>query len=171
MFSLIVIAITIVTLAALSVVAINYTPRWAPTAQLTHELAADGFVRLEKAFELASAAQASEQPPVPDGSSDGGLQANFRAHYGFLPKAPQGVSWSYGVSAVSGPFQNMHYFCLSGSEVGEGVYVGLERLARTLGPGQAVLGASCGANASAAPSAYPAAIALTYYVQFVPEVQ
>jgi hypothetical protein len=170
MFSLIVIAITIATLLAFSVVAINYTPRWAPTAQLTHELAASGFARLDKAFELASTAQPSEQPPAPDASVDGGLQAHFRVHYGFLPKAPHGLVWSYGRSAGAGPFQNMHYFCLSGSAVEEGVARGLERLGRTLGPAQAVLGSGCGAGVASTPGAYPAPVALTYYVQFVPEV-
>lgn len=171
MLSLIVITITIATLAALSVVAINYSPRWAPTAQLTHELAASGFVRLDKAFELASAAQPSEQPPAPDASPDGGLQGNFRAYYGYLPKAPRGLNWSYGFNAASGPFQNLHYFCLSGPAVDEGVVVGLDRLSRTLGNAQAVLGAGCGAMTPAVPTAYPAPVALTYYMQFVPEVQ
>lgn len=171
MFSLIVIAITIATLAALSVAAINYSPRWAPTAQLTHELAASGFVRLDKAFELASAAQPSEQPPAPDASADGGLRTQFQPYYGFMPKAPPGLGWSYGKNVASGPFQNLYYFCLSGPAVDEGVMVGLQRLGRTLGAAQSVLGAGCGDSTPSTPSAYPAPVALTYYVQFVPEVQ
>lgn len=171
MFSLILIAITIATLAALSVVAINYTPRWTPAAQLAHELAASGFARLDKSFEMASAAQPDELPPMPSADADGGLVARFQPYFGFMPKAPQGLAWSYGISPVAGAFQNMHYFCLSGTAVDEGTSNGLQRLTRTLGASQAVLAATCGAASGNLPNSYPAQLALTYYVQFVPEVQ
>jgi hypothetical protein len=169
MYSLILIAITIVTVSALSVVAINYTPWWSANAQHAHERAADGLVRLERAYELATAAHPDEVPPVPTAEADGGLQSLMGTYYGFLPAAPQAMSWRYGVQA-SGPFQGLHYLCVQGAGVPEGSYRGLARLATTLGPGQAVLSDSCGGTAMAAPSSFPAPVALTYYMQYVPEV-
>lgn len=169
MYSLIILAITIVTVSALAVVAINYTPWWTANAQHAHERAAEGLVRLERAYELATAAHPDERAPVPTGEADGGLASLMAPYYGFLPAAPQAMSWRYGAQA-SGPFQGLDYLCVQGVAVPEGSYRGLVRLATTLGPSQAVMSDNCGGTALAAPSSFPAPVALTYYVQYVPEV-
>lgn len=170
MISLTLVFITILVLAALSVAALNYTPWWAPRAQLAHEVAADGLMRLDRAYTLAASQSSSETGPAPTSDPDGGLRATLQPYYGFLPAAPRGMQWAYGLQSQAGPFQGMHYFCLYGAAVGEGEVLGVQRLSDTLGTMQAQLGSSCG-TAGPAPNAYPAALALTYYVAYVPEVK
>jgi hypothetical protein len=168
MFSLILATIAIALIAAYAVVAINYTPWWIPRAQIAQELTAEGLSRLERAYDLASAANA-DVPPAPTGASDGGLSQLMRAQYGFLPKAPANTTWTYGRQSAAGTFSGMDYICLSGMSVDYPEYVGLKRYANTVGPNEVVLSNACGATSSVGePSSYPATVALTYYMQYVP---
>jgi len=170
MSSLILLAITIATLAALSVAAINYTPWWIQNAQVSYDLAEKGFARLERAYELATASSPDETPPVPSNEADGGMRSLLATHYGFLPKAPKSMAWVYGHQS-SGHYAGLDYFCVRGAQVDEGTYRGLARLAKTLGATQAVMTIGCAGATASTPSGFPAPAAMTYYVQYVPEVQ
>lgn len=173
MFSLILVAITIAILSALAVVAINYTPWWIGRAQIAHEVAADGFATLERAYELASAAaMPADTPPGVTGNLDGGVQARLKPYAGFVPKAPPGMSWKYGHQAVAGAFEGLDYVCLHGDATDFAEYKGAMRLADTWGSSQAVLAGQCGAvTPTGAPSSFPGPVALTYYMQYVPGVR
>jgi hypothetical protein len=170
MVSLIVVFLTIAFLAALAVTAINYTPWWVGRAHIAHELAERGFPKLERAYELRSTI--NNAPPVPDtGVSDGGLNMLMQPQFGYLPRAPRGMSWSYGHQSAAGQFEGTDYICLSGNSVDFGEYKGVERLASAMGTGQAILATDCGATSPATPGGFPAKVAFTYYVQWVPGVQ
>lgn len=170
MFSLILVFLTIAFLAALAVVAINYTPWWIERAQTAQELTSNGVATLERAYELAAAAATpADTPPAPTGAGDGGVQTLLKPYAGFIPKAPRGMSWTYGHQSAAGTFEGLDYICLQGTAVEFGEYKGVVRLAETWGSTQAVLSTSCGAvTASGEPAGFPAAVALTYYLQYVP---
>lgn len=172
MASLILAILTIALLSAMAVTAINYTPWYLPRAQAAHEIAAQGVQRLEKAYELASAANTpADTPPDPTAASDGGLAQRFATYYGFKPAAPLATSWSYGKQSAAGTFQGANYFCLQGGAVNYAEYVGMLRLANTLGAQQAVIAGNCGATANSTLTAFPGPVALTYYVQYSAGVQ
>ncbi len=172
MASIIVVFLTVGFLAALAVVALNYTPWWLPHAETAQRLTQAGLATLEQAYELKSTAAGAA--PAPLALADGGLSSLFSAYYGFTPKPAAGMAWSYGHQSAAGQFQGADYICLSGTGVGFGEAEGVLRVANTLGTGQAIISTTCGAtNPSFAGSAtaYPAKVALTYYVQWVPGVQ
>jgi hypothetical protein len=173
MFSLILAFLTIAFLSTLAVVAINYTPWWLERAQTAHVLASDGMTRLERAYDLASAAATPEEaPPVALTTGDGGAQSYFRPYVGFMPRPPAAMGWVYGHQSAAGSFEGMDYFCLAGADVALGEYQGVSRLAAALGPGQATLAQVCGAtSATGVPASFPAAVALTYYVQYVSGIE
>jgi hypothetical protein len=168
MFSLILAVLTIGLFSAMALVAVSYTPSWVVRAQSNPDLIATGLGRLERAYELASAAGVSAIAPT--AAVDGGLAANFQQFYGFLPASPRGLSWSYAKQNNVGAFKDRDYFCLSGARVEFGEAEALKLLASTWGEGQAILANSCGdGSTGAAPASYPAPLALTYYVQQVQE--
>jgi hypothetical protein len=172
MSSLILVVLTIAFLSTLALVSINYTPWWIQEAQTAQQLAVDGFVRLERAYDLAAQSSTPpDTPPAPVAESDGGLATHFRAHLGFIPKAPVAMQWAYGRQEAAGYYQGLDYFCLHGDAVRLAEYRGTSRVAALFGSGQTIVNSFCGAQASAPePIEYPAPVAVTVYVQYVPGV-
>ena len=172
MHSLILTLISIGLLAALATASVTYVPWWQRDASNTEAIVDSGMRKLERAFQLHAKAHADTPAPAL-GGADGGLAANFQAYLGFVPAAPAGFAWAYGVRPNDGTaYSNMSYFCLYPAESGAGQMGkvrGIYRFAAYAGQGQAVYSnTTCGAISNTAmASEFPQSVRLTYYVPYV----
>jgi hypothetical protein len=174
MTSLILTVISIVLLAAISVVTINYLPSWSRDKADTTAIVRESTERLERGFRLHAQAH-GDVPASAQATLDGGLASNFTPSYlPFVPTAAKGFRWVYGVTDSSGPlaYRNTAYFCMTpttyGALTGEGKIRGALGALQYMSDEQAFVGPACGATATAAYTSFPAAMSFTYFVKHVP---
>lgn len=168
-----IISVMAIALTALTVLAsISYIPWWYKKASDTDQVLRTSLVAVEKAYKAAARNNAGI-PPAATGTGDGGFEAAFRPVLGLLPNAPRDFSWSYHVHPMDGTtWEGLNYVCLTSSEdASEGAWMGFKRAGALFSSEQYVLSDSCGDTTnSALPSSYPAPLALTFYVTYVPGV-
>lgn len=174
MSSLILTVISIVLLSAVVVISINYLPGWTREQAEVTPVVREGARELERAFQLYAKAHSDAPAAVIGGDVDGGLAANFQSFLGFVPSAIPGYRWVYGNAGAGAPagYENTYYFCLAPASVGqlasEGKVRGAQRALQYLSDEQAFVSTACGATGNTSYSGYPAAMAFTYFVRYVP---
>ena len=176
MVSLILVVLSILLLAAVLAITINYLPTWTSTAADTSAMLQNSFKDLRGAYATVWANDNANayktgtytDPPA-TGTGDGGLSADFSSAM-FAPGAPPGYTWAYGYSSASG----LDYFCMypTGAGASLAVYNGMLDAIRKFGAnaGELVLtaggAAACGSTVdSGAPASFPADYALTLSVK------
>lgn len=168
-----IISVMAIALTALTVLAsISYIPWWYKKAADTDQVLRASLTQLEKGYKAATRTSAGVAPTA-TGTGDGGFDANFRPVLGLLPRAPGAFTWSYHQHpADSSAWAGLNYFCLTSTEDGsEGEWHGFKRAGAVFSAEQYVVSDTCGDTTSAAlPSSYPAPLALTFFVTYVPGV-
>lgn len=174
MTSLILTIISIVLLAAISVVSINYLPSWSRDKADTTAVVRESVERLERGFHLYAQAH-GDVPAAVQPVTDGGLASNFTPSYlPFVSVAIKGYRWVYGATDASAPapYQNTAYFCMTPTTYGalavEGKVRGALSALQYLSEEQAFVAPACGATSSAEYSSFPAAMSFTYFVKHIP---
>lgn len=173
MFQLILTIISIALTVAMLTASINYIPWWHKTANDTEETMRRSLRQVEQAYDVATRAANGEAPAV-QGSADGGFSANFQPVLKLLPAAPPGFTWRYGKnSATEGTWAGLNWFCLeyTADEDGasQGSWKGAQRVQALYSADQLTLSGSCGSTSQGpAPSDFPAPLAVTLYVAYVP---
>ncbi len=173
MSSLILTVISLVLLSAVVLISINYLPGWTREQAAVTPLVRDGALQLERAFKLYAKAHSDTPATVLGGELDGGVAANFSAFLGFTPGALPGYQWVYGQVGAGAPagYQNAYYFCLapqSGTLATQGKVRGAQLAQAYLSTEQAFVAPGCGSVGNASYSGYPANMAFTYFVKYVP---
>lgn len=174
MFHLILLVIGIALTSLLVLVTVNYLPWWNKSADLFEQQTRTALVRLEQAYDVATRAANGTPPAIRPLESDMGFESIFQPVMKLLPGTPANTTWLYGQRPADGtPYANMHYFCLLADEAGadQALWKGVWRAASTFSAQQVFLSDTCGAIASVSvPSSYPAPLALTLYVAYVPGI-
>lgn len=173
MSSLILTIISIVLLSAVVGISINYLPGWTREQAEVAPVVRDGARTLERAFQLYAKAHSDAPAVVVGGDLDGGLAANFTPFLGFAPAALPGYRWVYGNAGggATAGYQNTYYFCMapsSGVLASEGKVRGAQRALQHLGDEQAFVAPGCAAVGNATYASFPADMAFTYFVRYVP---
>jgi len=150
MFSLIITIIALLLFVAVLVAGINYIPASTVTTKETTTIVQSGNSILANAL-YAYRVTHDEFPEVT------GWDTTLFPNYGKLPLAPSNMAWSYGTNGTG------HYVCVSGS-IDKSRFDGISA-AQGLYSDEYYVSDACGAEANGAiPSAYPAAIAATFWV-------
>lgn len=174
MFQLIIVVLAIALTAALVMVTVKYLPWWTLNANRVEDATRTSLLRLDQAYDVAARA-ANGVPPSVTADPDGGFVLNFRPVMRLLPAAPQNTVWVYGQHPVDAtPYSGMHYFCLKTTTGGggdEALWRGVNRARGTFSSDQAYLNSACGAISSVSlPTTFPAPLALTFFVAYVPGI-
>jgi len=181
MTSLIMVILSIVLMAAMLMISVNYLPAWRTVSASSETVTLNALHTLKGAFAAAWVADnptsyqtnTYTDPPVIN-NADGGLAANFSA-YAFLPGAPAGYAWLYGHTA--GGFSWFCMYPIRGSGgASQGVYNGMRAALRDFGANAnevfMTAGKSrvCGSTTnSGAPSRFPANYVITLFVHCTPK--
>lgn len=172
MFQLILAVIAITLTAATVMASINYIPWWYQTATDNDVVLRSSLPVVERAYK-ALARSNGGVPPAPTAAPDGGFAAHFGPLLRLAPVAPRGFSWSYHQFPMDGSmWAGLNYVCLTSAQPGDlGEWMGFRKAMPVFSSDQLFLGSGCGSTASAAlPSTYPASVAVTYFLTFVPGV-
>lgn len=172
MSQLILTVFAIVLTAATLVSTLNYLPWWQRGAADVNEVLRASLPRLDAAYKEA-ARQNAGVPPAVTADSDGGFVANFQDLLGVLPAAPQTFTWSYHQHPNDGSvWANLHYVCLTSNEQSErDAWAGARAARPVFSSQQYIVSSTCGSTVSdPEPAAYPAQLAITFFVTYVPGV-
>jgi len=126
-----------------------------------------GFERFDRAYQ-ALTEEAEGVPPAPTEAADGGAEAWFLPKLRFLPRAPEGFGWSYGVQLEADPLlEGRHYICASAELATAEQWGAVPTIAHVAAAGPLVRAHYCGALTDAAPpSGWPAPVAVTFYLTY-----
>ncbi len=171
--SQLILAVLAIALTAASLAAtINYLPWWLKSASDSDLLLRRGLPLLEKTYKAVTRANLGIAPAVTT-AADGGFASNFQSVLLLPPAPPPGFSWSYGQHALDGStWSGLHYFCLSQTGPADiADWKGFARAKQMFSSEQYVINASCGETVNMAePVSFPADLALTFYVTFIPGI-
>lgn len=172
MSQLILSVLAIVLTAATLVSTLNYLPWWQRGAADVNQVLRTSLPRIDAAYKEAARRNAGI-PPAVTGEADGGFVSGFQDVLGILPAAPRDFSWSYHQHPNDGSaWANLHYVCLTSSTDSQrDSWAGARAARPVFSSQQYIVSASCGDTVSnPEPADYPAPLAITFFVTYVPGV-
>lgn len=175
MVQLIIVVLAIALLGLLLTATVNYIPWWYKTAADIEEVIRKSLSIVEQGYDVATRAT-DGTPPAVTTAADGGFAAGFTPVLKVLPAAPPGFTWVYGQRTTNDVpnLTGLNWFCLRHTATGggnEGAWRGSLRAAAVFSNSQYFINSECGAASSlSAPTSYPAPLAITFYVAYVPGI-